>query len=167
MAVKTAAGYRCGGRSKTHTTYGDAVLILQPTGGALAVPGGWGQCIRTQARNANTVPAFRRSLTRAQRAPCHVAATLHTLANQRGRNRMGGPWDNSPRPIKHDTARPCAPDRPPWFGHVSECRPRPPPDYIQINIYQRPRERGPIYAQRNQAGEQPREAPAAASGGDA
>lgn len=41
------------------------------------------------------------------------------------------------------------------------------PDYIQINIYQRPRERGPIYAQRKQAGQQHREAPAAASGGDA
>lgn len=82
------------------------------------MPGGWGQYIRTQARNANTVPAFRRSLTRAQRAPCHVAATLPTLDNQRGRNRMGGPWDNSPRQIKHDMARPCVPDRPPWFGHV-------------------------------------------------
>lgn len=49
----------------------------------------------------------------------------------------------------------------------SECRPQPFPDYNQINIYQRPRERGPIYAQRKQAGEQPREAPAAAIGGDA
>ena len=34
-------------------------------------------------------------------------------------------------------------------------------------IYQRPRERGPIYAQRKQAGQHPREAPAAAIGGDA
>ena len=33
-------------------------MILQPTGSALTLAGGWGQYIRTQARNANTVPAF-------------------------------------------------------------------------------------------------------------
>lgn len=94
MAVKAAAGYCCGGRSKTHTKYGNAVLILQPTGSALALPGGWGQYIRTQARNANTVPAF---------PPCpHKRATArHDLwrprythfTEQRGRHRMRWPCD--------------------------------------------------------------------------
>lgn len=80
---------------------------------------------------------------------------------------MGGPWDNPPRQIGMTWPGRACPTGPRGSVMFSECRPQPFPDYNQINIYQRPRERGPIYAQRKQAGEQPREAPAAAIGGDA
>lgn len=135
MAVKTAAGYRCGGRSKTHTTYGNAVLILQPTGGALALSGGWGQYIRTQARNANTVPAFRRSLTRAQRAPIPVAPafTNHPAATRVQPHGLA--VGKLPATNRHDMASPCAPDRPPWFGRVFRVPPATVPPITSKLIY--------------------------------
>lgn len=71
-----------------------------------------------QAENANTVPrsAVPSPARKARHFPLHPRSI--NIPPQRGCNRMGGPWDNSPRQIKHDMARPCVPDRPPWFGHV-------------------------------------------------
>lgn len=149
MAVKAAAGYCCGGRSKTHTKNGNAVLILQPTGSALALSGGWGQYIRTQARNANTVPAF-------PPFPHKRATARHDpwrpryphLTKQRGRHRMRWPCDamrNGNGPTRPTRARPTStPGSPPkktllpaTVGHCEQV------------IYKCPRERGPICAQRN------------------
>ena len=66
-------------------------MILQPTGSALALSGGWGQYIRTQARNANTVPAFRRSLTSAQRrAMTYGGHVTHIRPNNAAAIACGG-----------------------------------------------------------------------------
>lgn len=124
-------------------------MILQPTGSALALSGGWGQYIRTQARNANTVPAFP-PFTHKRATARHDLWRPRSphLTKQRGRHRMRWPCDavrNDLGPTRPTRARPTwppgqAPKKtllPATVGHCEQF------------IYTCPRERGPICAQRN------------------
>ena len=110
--------------------------------------GAGGHCIPPPPRNANTVPAFRRSLTSAQRRHDLWRPRYPHLTKQRGRHRMRWPCDamrNDCGPTRPARARPTWPPgsapkktvHPATVGHCEQV------------IYKCPRERGPICAQRN------------------
>lgn len=132
------------GNQTTAYQYTGTQVWGQPTGTPqMTCRGAGGIAPEPNARNANTVPAFRRSLTRAQSAPCHVAATLPTFDKQRGRNRMGGPWDCSPRQIGMTWAARAGPTGPSGSVLFFGCRPRPfprlhPNQYISTPARARP-----------------------------
>lgn len=82
-------------------------------------------------------------------APCHVAATLHTFENQRGRNRVRRPCVCRPLTLprchgQRARARPGPQVRP----QKKTLLPATVGHYEQV-IYKCPRERGPICAQRD------------------
>ena len=130
------------------------------------VSGGRGQSTRTQTENERKHrAAFGRSLTRAR--PCATTRCTRvsifpasTRVQPHGRA-VGQLHATQP----HDTARPCAarpaPEVRSCFPDAARDRST---DYVQINIYQRPRERGPIFGPLPMAGQQPRQVPHGASG---
>ena len=120
------------GNQTTAYRYTGTQVWGQPTGTPqMECRGAGGIVPAPNARNANNVPAFRRSLTRAQRAPIPVAPAFTNLPPQRGCNRMGGPWDCSPRQIGM-----TRPDRaPPWFGLVFRMPPATFPPITSKLIY--------------------------------
>lgn len=81
-------------------------------------------------------------------APCHVAATLPTFDNQRGRNRTAMAVRCDAQRKRTDTASACAPDLAPRFAPKKTLLPATVGHY-ELVIYKCPRERGPICAQRN------------------
>lgn len=129
--------------------YGNASFGPANRHAANDVPGGWGNCTRTQCQERKhraSVPPFphpRTNVRHAMLRPRYQHLTTNAAATACGGRAMR-----------------CAAD---VARHGQRVRPRPGPvvrscfsdaardrstDYIQINIYQRPRERGPIYAQR-------------------
>lgn len=126
-----------GGANNTTYLNGERGFICQP---AAQIPfwflGGWGALYPTTYQGTQTpcqrsaVPSPARN---ARQFPLHPRSI--NIPPQRGCNRMGGPWENSPRQILHDMGRPCVPDRPPWFGHVFRVPPATVPPITSKIIY--------------------------------
>lgn len=139
-----------GGASNTTYLNGERGFICQPAAQNLfLVLGGWGALYPTPCQGTQT-PCQRSAVPSQARngAPQPMAATLQ-------------PFDKPTRPPSHavavrcdaqrklpDTASACAPDLAPRFGPKKNVTPATVGHCEQV-IYKCPRERGPIYAQRN------------------
>ena len=134
----------------------------QPSGSASAVPGGWGNCARTQCRGTQTAcQRSRRSLTSAQSAPYLVKPAYKLQTAKRGFNRVRRPCVCRPPTLPRcHGQRARRPDPPPWSGPFFGCNAQRRNRYKQVYIYIHA-ERGQFSRQRQAAGPACPDGPAA------
>ena len=88
------------------------------------MPGGWGNCTRTQCQRTQT-PCQRSAVPAPahERAPQPVAPAFINYTAATRVQPHGLAVGKLPATNWHDMASPCAPDRPPWFGRVFRVPP--------------------------------------------
>ena len=140
----------------------------QPSGAASAVPGGWGNCARTQCRGTQTAcQRSRRSLTSAQRAPYLVKPAYKLQTAQRGFNRVRRPCVCRPPTLPRcHGQRARRPDPPPWSGPFFGCNAQRRNRYKQV-IYTSTRSAANFRANARPLGQRARTDPPRQCGGDA